>query len=530
MSEARAFAPRVTVVPVTLNRFTAMPISGTRKRRVAAYARVSTNQEEQLTSYEAQVDYYTQYIQSKAEWEYVKVYTDEGITATNTKKRDGFNEMVQDALDGKIDLIITKSVSRFARNTVDSLTTVRQLKDRAVEVYFEKENIYTLDSKGELLITIMSSLAQEESRSISENVTWGMRKRFADGKVALPYKRFLGYRKGEDKLPEIVPEEAKIVEDIYRMFLEGKSPSFIARHLMASGIPTPGGKEKWRPNTVESILTNEKYKGDALLQKKFTVDFLTKTTKINEGEVPQYYVEGSHPSIIAPELFDAVQVEMKRRKAPGRRNYTPHCFSGYIYCDECGALYGSKVWNAGTPYKATVWQCNAKHRGDTACRTPALRSEEIQRSFVQAANQIIGGKAEIIHTCEAVLDQCCDVERLAAEYASLQAELEVVTGLMQRHISANAHSALDQAEYQRQYDEYATRFEAARTQLDSINEQREALIAKRGRLQSYLDTLKRQELITEFDEVLWYGMVDQARVTKDGKLRFIFKDETEIEE
>ena len=165
--------------------------------------------------------------------------------------------MVHDALEGKIDLIITKSVSRFARNTVDSLTTVWLLKDRRGEVYFEKENIYTLDSKGELLITIMSSLAQEESRSISENVTWGMRKRFADGKVALPNKRFLGYRKGGDKLPEIVPEEAKIVEDIYRMFLEGKSPSFIARHLVANGIPTPGGKVNWRPNTVESILTNE---------------------------------------------------------------------------------------------------------------------------------------------------------------------------------------------------------------------------------------------------------------------------------
>ena len=450
-----------------------MPISGARKRRVAAYARVSTNQEEQLTSYEAQVDYYTQYIQSKAEWNYVKVYTDEGISATNTKKRDGFNEMVQDALDGKIDLIITKSVSRFARNTVDSLTTVRMLKEKGIEVYFEKENIYTLDSKGELLITIMSSLAQEESRSISENVTWGMRKRFADGKVALPYKRFLGYRKGEDKLPEIVPEEAKIVEDIYRLFLEGKSPSFIARHLVASGIPTPGGKVKWRPNTVESILTNEKYKGDALLQKKFTVDFLTKTTKANEGEVPQFYVEGSHPAIISPELFDAVQVEQKRRKESGRRNVTPHCFSGRIFCDECGALYGSKVWNAGTPYKATVWQCNAKHRGDTACKTPALRSEEIQRSFVQAVNRIIDNKAEIIRTCETVLDECCDVEGAAAEHASLQAELEVVTGLMQRHISANAHCALDQAEYQRQYDEYAARFEVIRSRIDEVGERHE---------------------------------------------------------
>lgn len=224
-----------------------------------------------------------------------------------------------------------------------------------------------------------------------------------------------------------------------------------------------------------------------------------------------------------------MQVELKRRKAPGRRNYTPHCFSGHIYCDECGALYGSKVWNAGTPYKATVWQCNAKHRGNTACRTPALRSEEIQRSFVQAVNQVIDNKAEIIHTCEAVLDECCDVEGLAAEYASLQNELEVVTGLMQRHISTNAHSALDQAEYQQQYDDYAARFKATRGRINEVSEQREALIAKRGRIQSYLDTLQGQELITEFDEALWYGTVDQMRVKLDGKLRFTFKDGAEIE-
>ncbi len=530
MSEARAIKPRITVVPATLNRFTAMPIANTRKRRVAAYARVSTNQEEQLTSYEAQVDYYTQYIHSKDEWEFVKVYTDEGISATNTKKRSGFNDMVQAALDGKIDLIITKSVSRFARNTVDSLTTVRMLKEKGIEVYFEKENIYTLDSKGELLITIMSSLAQEESRSISENVTWGMRKRFADGKVSLPYKRFLGYCKGADGLPEIVPEEAGIVRDIFRMFMEGKSPSFIARYLMALGIPTPGGKLKWRPNTVESILTNEKYKGDAILQKKFTVDFLTKKTKVNEGEVPQYYVEGSHPAIITPELFDAVQIELKRRKAQGGRNYTPYCFSGYIYCDECGALYGSKVWNSGTPYKSVVWQCNAKQRGHTACQTAVLRSEEIEKAFIRVANRIIDNKTVIINVCEATMDACCDVQRLASEYNTLQAELEVVTGLMQRHISANAHTVMDQAEYQRQYDDYAARFSVARNRINEVSAQREALIAKRGQIQSYLDTLENQDMITEFDEVLWHGMMDQVRVTMAGQLRFVFKDGTEITE
>lgn len=274
----------VRVIPPTINIATHLPKTSARKRRVAAYARVSTDSEEQLTSYEAQVDYYTHYIQENPAWEFAGMYTDEGISATNTRHRDGFNRMITDALDGKIDLIVTKSVSRFARNTVDSLTTVRKLKEKGIEVYFQKENIYTLDSKGELLITIMSSLAQEESRSISENVTWGQRKRFADGKVSLPYKRFLGYKRGENGLPEVVPEEAEIVRLIYRSFMEGMTPCKIAKTLTDKKIPTPAGKEKWQSSTIESILTNEKYKGAALLQKKFTVDFLTKKTKINEGD------------------------------------------------------------------------------------------------------------------------------------------------------------------------------------------------------------------------------------------------------
>jgi site-specific DNA recombinase len=228
-------------------------------------------------------DYYTKYIQSKPEWAFVKVYTDEGISALNTKHRDGFNEMISDALDGKIDLIVTKSVSRFARNTVDSLTTVRKLKEKGIEVYFEKEGIATLDSKGELLITIMSSLAQEESRSISENVTWGQRKRFADGKVSVAYGKFLGYCKGADGVMEIVPEEAEIVRCIYRQFVQGKTTNAIAAGLTRRGVPTPGGKEKWQAATIESILTNEKYKGAALLQKKFTTDFFDKKDEAQRG-------------------------------------------------------------------------------------------------------------------------------------------------------------------------------------------------------------------------------------------------------
>ena len=230
--------PKVTMIPATINPLTRLPTLAVTKRRVAAYARVSTDSDEQFTSYEAQIDYYTKFICSHAEWEFVKVYTDEGISGTNTKRREGFKEMIDDALAGKIDLIVTKSVSRFARNTVDSLVTIRKLKEHGVECFFEKEGIYTFDGKGELLITIMSSLAQEESRSISENVTWGQRKSFADGKVHLPYKRFLGYKKGADGRPAVVEEEAAVVRLIYRMFLDGKTQGAISRYLEANGIPS----------------------------------------------------------------------------------------------------------------------------------------------------------------------------------------------------------------------------------------------------------------------------------------------------
>lgn len=286
------------------------------KRRAAAYARISTEHEDQLTSYEAQVEYYTYYISERSDLEFVAVYTDEGITGTSIKKRSGFKRMIADALAGHIDLIITKSVSRFARNTVDLLSTIRSLKEHGVEVFFEKENIRTFDCRGELLLSIMASIAQEESRSISENCKWGQRRRIANGKVTVPFKRFLGYDRGEDGNLVINEEQAAVVRRIYGMFMEGATPYAIAKALTADGVPTPGGKEKWHRNVVKSILTNEKYKGDAMLQKFYTEDYLTKRVKKNNGELTRYYVEGGHEPIIPPKLFDEVQAEMERRKKP----------------------------------------------------------------------------------------------------------------------------------------------------------------------------------------------------------------------
>lgn len=522
---------RVTVIPAKKDRLPINALSNEARTRlrVAAYARVSTNNEEQLTSYEAQVDYYTRYIQSKEEWEFVEVYTDEGISATNTKKRDGFNRMVADALAGKIDLIITKSISRFARNTVDTLTTVRKLKEKGIEVFFEKENIRTLDGKGELLITIMSSLAQEESRSISENVTWGQRKRFADGKVSLPYRRFLGYRRGENGLPEIVPEEAVVVRLIYRLFLYGKSPSAIANYLTDEGIPTPGGKTKWRSKVVESILTNEKYKGDARLQKKFTVDFLTKKQKVNEGEVPQYYVENSHPAIIEPEIFDLVQYEFKQRQADGRWTSCAHPFSGKIICGECGGIYGSKIWHSNTPNRVMVWQCNEKYRGQY-CTTPHITEDEIKAAFLAAFNEVLGSREEILEAYEEVIAALTDTADLDAEQAELQSETEVVTELIRKIISENAQMAQDQAEYQRKYTAYSERYQAASKRLAELDDLRLERTAKKAKIRLFMENLNQHnELVKDFDEELWYSTVDTVTVYENKRMTFTFRDGRQVD-
>ena len=448
----------ITIIPATIDPHTRLPKESTQRRRVAAYARVSTDSEEQLTSYEAQVDYYTRYIQSRPDWEFVGVYADEGISATNTKRRESFNRMVQDALNGKIDLIVTKSVSRFARNTVDSLTTVRKLKDAGVEVYFEKENIWTLDSKGELLITIMSSLAQEESRSISENVTWGQRKRFADGKVSIPYSQFLGYRKGADGLPEIVPEQAEIVRSIYRMCIEGMSTNAIANRLTQQGIPTPSGKQVWQRSTVESILRNEKYKGAALLQKKFTVDFLQKKMKVNEGEVPQYYVEGHHEGIVTADQFDQVQAEILRRK--GMQKYSGvGSFSSIIRCGEYGSWYGAKVWHSNDKYRKVIYRCNNKYADGCKCKTPHINEDELKELFIKAANELFSEREEILANTKVMMEMVCETDSLDRDLQDRITELNIISEQMQIAIAENSRVALDQDEYEKRYAELTARYE-----------------------------------------------------------------------
>ena len=518
---------KVTTIPATISKFNLTPINEVKKRRVAGYARVSTDSEEQQTSYEAQVDYYTNYIKSREDWEFVQVYTDEGISATNTKKRDGFKRMVKDALDGKIDLIVTKSVSRFARNTVDSLSTIRKLKEHGTEVFFEKENIWTFDSKGELLITIMSSLAQEESRSISENCTWGQRKRFADGKVTVPFERFLGYDRGEDGNLVVNPEQAKVVKKIYRLFLQGYSPFGIAKELTEEGILTPGGKKKWSAGTVNAILRNEKYKGDALLQKSFTVDFLTKEKKKNEGEIPQYYVTGNHEAIIPTSTFDRVQRLLERRKAGKNRISSVSIYSSKIKCGDCGSWYGSKTWHSTSKYRQKIWQCN--HKFEEKCSTPHLTEEEIQNLFLQAVNKLVKNKKEIMSNHKEMAKIIFDTSVLEKEKIELEEELNIVAEQVNDCINENARKVQNQDEYEVRYTSLVNRFNTTKTRLDEIKQTIIEKQSKRDEVEDFIQELEKQELMPEFDKNVWLSMVDCLTIHHDGKVEFTFLDGSQVE-
>ncbi len=375
---------------------------------MAAYCRVSTDQLEQLSSYEAQVEYYTSYITNHPDYELAGIYADEGISGTNTKKREQFNKMIKDCKNRKIDMIITKSISRFARNTLDCLNFVRQLKDLGIGIIFEKENINTLDAKGEVLLSILSSLAQDESRSISENSTWGIRRRFEQGKVAVNHTKFLGYDKDEDGNLIINENQAKIVRRIYKDYLDGKGPNRIARELEEENIPNWNGKAKWYEGSIRKMLSNEKYKGDALLQKTYTVDFLTKKRVQNTGQIPRYYVEESHPAIIPKDMWEAVQLEMERRRAFAEKHgivkvdyaTVENPFAGRVICGHCGSPFGRKVWNStNETFRRKIWRCNKKYKikGEKSCENKHIDDRTLYQAFINVTNAILENKDHFIN-------------------------------------------------------------------------------------------------------------------------------------
>ena len=371
-------------------------------------------------------------------------------------------------------------------------------------------------------------ISQEESRNLSQNVTWGHRARFAEGKVSMPYRSFLGYDRGEDGTPVVNESQAELVRRIYAMFINGKTVSTIARTFTSEGIPTPGGKRVWQPSVIESILTNEKYKGDALLGKTFCTDYLTKKMKKNEGEVPQYYVQGSHQPIVGSELFDHVQEEMKRRKERGNIPSTS-CFAGRIVCGDCGSIYGSKLWHSTSKYRRTVWQCNGKFKCGEKCSTPHLYEKDIQRIFLDFMNSLIKDRADITGGLKEALRAITDNTAMEKERDVLQVECEVDMELMRKMVQENARSAQDQADYKVKYGSMSARYEKASARLAEVGNDIAVRNTKRSELEGFLKLLDgRDALLTEFDESLWLGLVHRVKVKSEVEFTFVLKDGREI--
>lgn len=525
---------RVTVIPSTINPLTQAPLTAEVKRKVCAYARVSTDSDEQYTSYEAQVNYYQKYIQERSDWEYAGVYADEGITGTNRKKRDQFNKMIDEALAGNINLIITKSISRFARNTLDTISITRELKSKGVEVYFEKENLWTFDPKNELILTIMASIAQEESRSTSANVTMGKRWCFQEGKVSIACKNFLGFKKGPNGEILIDEDEAEIIRMIYHMFLlEGKTYTSIADILNKKGIPTPRGiVGGWLVNTVSSILTNEKYKGDALLQKKFTDDYLQHTMKKNEGELPQYYVENSHPAIIDKLTWEMVQTEIQRRKSLGKSYSSTSLFATKLVCEDCGGYYGKKIWHSTSKYAREIYQCNkkfSKSGGKHICSTPHYTEDEIKKLFIKGYNMVMVDKDRLLEDTKEVITLLTDTSSLDEKIESVKNEIEIVSELARKLVAQNSKVLQSQSEYQKRHNDLSERYTKLKNELDDLINERAYKLGQSTKLKVFINELENAESVLDrWDEQIWMLMVEKGIVHKDKSITFVFYNGQEI--
>lgn len=481
------------------------------KLRVAAYCRVSTDSDEQATSYEAQVEHYTEYIKRNPDWEFAGIYADDGISGTNTKNREEFNRLIKDCEAGTIDMVITKSISRFARNTLDCLKYIRRLKEKNIPVFFEKESINTMDAKGEVLITIMASLAQQESQSLSQNVKLGLRFRYQNGQVQINHNRFLGYTKDENGNLVIDPEQAEVVKRIYREYLNGYSMDKIASGLEADGILTGAGKKKWWTSTINKILRNEKYMGDALLQKTYTTDFLNKTRVKNNGIVPQYYVEDDHEAIIPKEIFMMVQEELARRKvvktsANGKkRSYSSnHCLSQKIICGECDEMYRRIHWYSHGR-KTVVWRCISRLESTgVECHARTINELVLQDAVVKAINQMLGNKssyqAQLQLNIASVIraSQATSVENIDEKLMALQQEL------------------VQKAQSKEAYDEIADeifRLRELRQQTTVETAAKDEQIKRINDLQDYI--AQQTTHLTEFDESLVRRWIKQITIWDD---------------
>ena len=509
-----------------------------RPKRVAAYCRVSTDREEQEHSFETQKAMYTEMIMMKPSWQTAGIYADEGITGTVAKKRPGFMKMIEDCRKGKIDMIVTKSVSRFSRNNLDCLMYVRELKQLGIPIIFEKEGINTIQVSSELLLTLFGALSQAESESISMNVKLGIRQSLKNGNVRFSYKTFLGYRKGVDGQPEIVPEQADIVRRIYNDFLAGATYLEIAKRLTEEHVPTMGGGNRWFSERIKSILKNEKYKGDALLQKTYITDPISKRVKKNNGELPMYYVENSHPAIIERRIFDRVQEEIARRAGKKKVKQTgtktelgrysgKYALTELLYCGECGTPYRRCTWSRNGK-KKIVWRCVSRlDYGKKYCKnSPSVEESRLHNAIAAAITKKanseeinIGGIMNHIESFGSRRDTDGIIQRQRRI-----AEIEKVIDDLARLNSDEAQSGELDYKFSELYAElYSVKDELEEMQSgasaldgDMLNEMREVVTGLKNHPVEYDDKVVRQ-------------LIDCIKVMSADMIKICFKDGTVTE-
>lgn len=529
--------PKVRVIPANLQ--TAENRNPYQQLRVAAYCRVSTEQEEQQNSYQVQISYYTDLINRKKEWTLVKIFADEGISGTQAKKRPEFLKMIRMCRQQKIDLIITKSISRFARNTVDCLEYVRQLKDLGIGVIFEKENLNTLTMTSEFMIALYGSFAQAESESISKNVSWGKQKAYAEGKVSFQYAKLLGYKKGANGKPEIVPEEAETVRMIYDLFLDGLSFTRIKKALENQNLLTATGKKIWSESNIKSILKNEKYVGDALLQKTFTVDCISKKVQKNNGERPMYLVTNHHAPIIDRDTFNRVQQELARRTSKRKisdktiteqgKYSSKYALSELLICGNCGTPYRRCTWSSNGK-KQIVWRCISRlEHGKKYCTdSPTIHEEPLQRAILSAVNEYLDCREEIAKILKANIGSILECQG-QQKIINLENRLKELDKARNDIISLITSGGCDEDKMDSEFAKIYAEEHSINEQLAELKEKAEISADTQDKIDRAMDMIEHEKFEIEvFDNVIIRKLIDCIKVLSKTEILIIFKGGIEV--
>jgi len=512
-----------------------------KKLRVAAYCRVSTDQEEQQSSYQAQIEYYTNKIESNSEWTLAGIFADEGISGTSAKKRIEFIKLMQLCRKGKVDMVLTKSISRFSRNTLDCLAYIRMLKERHIPIIFEKEGINTMQMASEMTISLLSSFAQAESESLSKNVTWGIRQSFRNGNVSFQYSRFLGYEKGEDGKPKIIPEEAEIVKRIFRSYLAGYSVQKIKAELENECILSPTGKKVWSPEVIRYMLKNEKYTGDALLQKTYVTDFLTKKSRKNNGDIPQYYVTGNHEAIISKDIFSCIQEEMARRsskrRVPGKNAKTEngkysskYALSEILICGNCGTQYRRVTW-ARDGSKKVVWRCiNRLEYGKRYCKDYSTIEEyRLQDAITRAFGLLTKDRDELIATLKSGLQLALNGTDEKIDTFSIERRIKELNSVMFDFVQVSAKSDGGADYFDEQFKQISDEIKKLQETLRNHGQKQNSV--QNSRLTEILEHLESADFnFTEYDDLLVKQLIENIKILSTDKLLITFKGGYEMEQ